>query len=261
MEECTSAVTAFVRLLQSADRSIHDGTRAIRWTLAALSHSSPATVVSEGAPVSQATPDPTPHVVATLIDGVEAMEKLSRVPRQFSDATLRYMKTLAERRGHGGITNIQLSAVNGAPDATPRVVQVTQRIVAAIEDAVGGRYSALGSVEGRLEGIDIHGRPRFDVYEPVHGDKVRCFFADAKVFEQAKLALGARVLVIGEVITNRRGHPVSVTVSRIEVMRKREELPQRLVDILGPGESLTPSGIESSRFIRDRWGDNEDEDE
>src|SRR4029453_7325946 len=99
-------------------------------------------------------------------------------------------------------------------------------------------------------------RTYFVVYEPVHGRPVRCMFP-SHMLDDAKAALGARVLAIGEVDSNARGHVVSVKVQQLETMRERAELPS-LDDILRIEGTIT-GGTEATRFIRERWnGDRDD---
>lgn len=254
MEQFTDAVQAFVGFLRAVDQSIH-GQRMIRWRLADLSYSSPATISCEGSAASRRiAEDPTPQLVVAALDAVEGMETSGRVLRTLSDTALEEIRALGELRGRGGITNVHIVGMNGVPDAPVRVVPVTPRVVAAVQDVLGGRYRAIGSVEGRLEGINIHGAPSqhyFNVYEPLHGRRVRVLFSPSQL-EEARAALGQRVLVFGEVESNARGHPVLVKSRKpLRILRGKGELPT-VEDIARITGSLT-GGTESTQFIRELW--------
>jgi hypothetical protein len=249
LERFQVAVQAFVTLLTVVDRSFHHGTRTVRWRLAELSYASPAMIAADS------TDDPAALLHGVILDGVEALEQAGRIPTELSDDAMEQISALGALRGHGGILGIELQAMNGRPGQGARVARVTQRSVATVQDALAGKFTALGSVEGRLEGINIHGRRYFNIYEPVHGKRVRCIFPES-MFAEAKDSLGFRVLVSGEVQTNARGYPVTVTADKLRRLRDKQELPS-LDDILGI-EGSTTGGIESTRFIKERWnGDQE----
>jgi hypothetical protein len=256
MEAFIEAATAFLALLKSVDVSVH-GRHMIRWRLAELSYSSPATIVADGRPSRKETlSDPTPRAAEALLDGIEALERHSPMLPEFSDEVLGYARTLGRLRGEGGIANVTLVGANEVPAAQPRMVSVTQRVAAAVDDVLGAKHRALGSVEGRLEGINIHGAYSLNVFEVVHGKRVRCIFAPQDL-EQVKVALGHRVLVMGEVQSSSRGHPVSVKVTKLRLLKERGESPS-VEDILRIDRSLT-GGVESTQFIRERWDGDEEE--
>ena len=177
MDAFIKAADAFLALLKSVDLSVHGGNRLIRWRLAELSYSSPATIAADGRPSRRdIQADPTPRAAEMLLDGIEAIEVRSFMFPEFSDDVLESARTLGSLRGQGGIANVTLMGMNEAPTTLPRSVPVTQRVVAAVDDVLKEKHRALGSVEGRLEGINIHGEYYLNVYEVVHGKRVRCVF-------------------------------------------------------------------------------------
>lgn len=87
-----------------------------------------------------------------------------------------------------------------------------------------GTQETIGSVEGTLEAISIHGQPYFNVFDAVTGHAVRCNFPQ-NIFEAAKAALGKRVLVRGVILSRPDGKRTSVRVRELEVFPDASELP------------------------------------
>lgn len=239
------AADAFIGLLKSVDQAVN-GKRTLRWRLG------PLLLECDGQPTVESSEDTSAKVAATLVRGVESMEHYSKVPAEFSDEALEQARALGNLRGRGGIANVFIASPNGH-EPTPYTTPVTQRVAATVDDVLGGKYRAIGSVEGRLERINIHGRHYFNVYEVVHGKPVKCVFTP-EALEDARNALGERVLVTGEVTSNSRGHPIAVKVtSPLRILRRRTALPS-LDDLLRIQGSMT-GGMESTRFVQERWDD------
>jgi hypothetical protein len=101
----------------------------------------------------------------------------------------------------------------------------------SIEAITQDRYTSVGSIEGKLEGVNIHQNPRCSVYEDLSGRAIECRF-ELHQFPQIKDALGARVSVFG-LITYRPDHqPKSIRMEHLRVLRPESELPD-VDDIIG----------------------------
>ena len=75
-----------------------------------------------------------------------------------------------------------------------------------------GGATALGSVEGRLEAINVHGTRTFTVWDRVTGADVRCTFPkDSSWTARIKSLVECRVLVVGTVHYLRDGQPYAIT--------------------------------------------------
>ena len=85
---------------------------------------------------------------------------------------------------------------------------VTRKTSAEVERILPHGY-AIGSVEGTLEGLNIHGQPTFVVYDAVSRRAVRCFFQAAQL-ESAKDAVGQKVIVSGRLRRDPSGRPQQV---------------------------------------------------
>lgn len=128
------------------------------------------------------------------------------------------------------------------------IVTITQQTAAHIDKMVGAGYTALGSVEGRLEAISLHGRSSFGVYDFVEGRRINCEFP-AEMLERIKDALGSRVLVYGRVRFNESDRPTGVReIHELRVLRGKDELPQPR-DIVGIAPDIT-GDVDSVQHLR-----------
>lgn len=176
----------------------------IRWMLQELSYSSPA----------QATLRPehentiTAQVVSATVEGLDVLSRGQRQPQHFSEAALlaaRDLSKITEEAGYR-VTVVhqgQTVAVAGLPRT-------------AVADTTAEYFVSTGSVEGRLETASVRSRPYLRVYDAVHDRGVTCYFSDPQL-DQVRKGLGKRVIVSGDVKSDRVGNPESIRVSNIEV--------------------------------------------
>ncbi len=81
-----------------------------------------------------------------------------------------------------------------------------------VEKILTGGYWNLGSLEGTLEAINLHGSPMFTIWDRVSRAPVRCFFPSEVAWKQrVKDLLEKRILVSGKVNYFRNGVPRSVS--------------------------------------------------
>ena len=57
--------------------------------------------------------------------------------------------------------------------------ELTSHIAGAVERLVGPTVESYGSIEGRLQGLETHGRQRFYIWDSLSGRRVRCYFDEA----------------------------------------------------------------------------------
>lgn len=73
-------------------------------------------------------------------------------------------------------------------------------------------YQNLGSIEGNLEAVNLHGPSTFTIWDRVSRAPTRCYFAkDSQWIERVKNLLNKRVLVRGMVHYFRNGVPRAIT--------------------------------------------------
>ena len=83
----------------------------------------------------------------------------------------------------------------------------------------------IGTIEGELEGLIIHGTKRFLLHDRSTGRQVICHFGDAISGEQLRDVFGKRMAVTGEIRSRRSGDRESVDVSSYYVFPPENELP------------------------------------
>jgi len=130
-------------------------------------------------------------------------------------ATLRF----AQRIGREGVNGVVISS----PD---RRVTISERSSENMRALLPEQDESLGSTEGTLETISIHRGQRFVVYHSRTKKAIRCDIPiESGLLDQAKAALGSRVVVGGRLHTNARGEPVRIAVEELRTLKEKSRLP------------------------------------
>ena len=205
----------FTELLREIDEELSpSAARSLDWRITGLSYSSPAAIAMVAVPRGDA-PDIGRRVVSACIDGVTRLGGENARSPEFNDAALLHIKRIAK------YTNGDIRAVRVESPTVPAPASITRELTATVERVLQG-YS-LGSVEGRLEGLNIHTQPRFTVYDAVTGRAVRCYFSDADL-DAVKAAIGRKVIVRGRLRRDPDGRPEEVR--RIEFFEPIDDVPE-----------------------------------
>lgn len=85
---------------------------------------------------------------------------------------------------------------------------------------------SIGTVEGSLEGLIIHGKRRFLIFDPLTGHRVTCYFTERVEWETVLKAFGKRVAVSGFLRSRRSGEKVSISATRLYEFPPDDELPR-----------------------------------
>ena len=160
-----------------------------------------------------------PRIAKVVTDGIRSLEKTAKRPRHFSDIALEKLRELALVKGP------EIPAVtigNGTGAALP----LSARVVEHVEAVLAPEVESIGTVEGNLEGLIIHGKRRFLIFDPLTARQVTCYFTERVEFETVLKAFGRRVAVSGFLRSRRSGEKVSIQASRLYVFPPDEELPR-----------------------------------
>lgn len=176
--------------------------------------------VSDGA-YSPSTVD---DVLRAAGAGMLALEAGEARPAAFTDAALRQARRLAAvlSDGETGTGSVHFGRVTVTP---------TQRLVAAVDDVIGGKLKSLGAVEGTLLMVGKRDGYRFSVEDRARGVRVECRFRD-ELLPRVLGAFEKRVSVRGVVWSRRDGQPTHVDVRQFEVLEDDASLP-RARDVRG----------------------------
>ena len=195
----TSLIDELTSMLGEIDTELSPtGQRTFDLRITSLSYDSPALVGVLARPRPK-QPDITERAVIDCAEGWTLIERESTRPAAFNDDALEHLRNVGNATGNG-IRNVRMH--------TPLVLiepVITRRASAHIERILPHGYS-VGSVEGRLEGLNIHGQTQFTVYDTVTGRAVQCYFKDVQL-EDVKDAVGRKVLVSGNLRRDPSGRP------------------------------------------------------
>ena len=194
------AFSEFANLLAELDAELsptHKATLSMRVT--GLSLDSPATMVIDLEPVEDVV-DTSPRLVRTCFAGIRMLERQGRRHPHYPDEALESIKVLTDLMRNG-----DRSYSFSAPTLDEQAA-ISQRSAARIDGVLGEDYTSIGSVEGVLETISVHGRPYFTVYDAVGGRAVRCDFAP-EMQADVLAALATKVMVEGKIRRDPHGHP------------------------------------------------------
>lgn len=204
-------------LLEEVDKqAFQKDRRSIKWNVSSVSAGS-VNLTFSGVPIYRTTE---PEEVSFLIDkiqsGITSLSEKAERPQYFSDRALKNLELLSKKLDNG-IRVLRLAS-------TSKVVNITKAVASNVDELLGARYESYGSVEGLLDGIDIHRNPYFTLYTLLDDKSIKCYF-DKKLQEQAISYLSKRVYTYGLIRSRRDGERISITVQEIELLPEEAELP------------------------------------
>lgn len=159
-----------------------------------------------------------PRIAKTITTGLRTLERSATRPKHFNDTALLKVRDL------GKLTSPETPAVkigNGTGPGIP----LSSRLLANVEAVLAPELESIGTVEGRLEGLIIHGKSRFLIFDPITGRQVVCFISGRVEWQHVRDALGRRVAATGRIHSRRSGEKVNIVASRFEVLPEDSELP------------------------------------
>lgn len=217
-DDFLEAVRAFLDILRDVDiqtTSIAGGS--LEWVIEDLSGGSAHLTVSPR-PRGPKTPFGIGRTVANRFrDGVRQVASTAERPPFFSETGMRRALQLTALLKENGIREITFR-VDGER------VPVGQQLARNVRDVVEGTMHAIGSIEGRLETLSVHGRPYFNVYDSVTGRAVQCSIPE-ELIETAHRAFNQRVQVRGLITTRPNGEVMSMRVREIATFPDPRSLP------------------------------------
>jgi hypothetical protein len=181
-----------------------------------------------------------PVVARNAVAGLGQIEREGTTPPYWSHASLMHARKMLKSIGNCGVSGIEATYQSDTERASARASANIDLLLPTIR-------TSLGSVEGVMEAISIHGQPKFVVYQDGTNKAVTCAFSQTWL-DSAKEALGRRVSVAGVVHWNRKDEPVRVDVEDLRTMKSRGELPP-IVQLAGSVPDLT-GDLTTEEYIR-----------
>jgi len=157
------------------------------------------------------------EVVDAIAGGIEFLTENASPPDFYAYKSLEYVQRLASRRRQLG----HVSILNGS-----RGAEIDGRLVVNLATALRPSFTEYGSIEGRLEGMNIHAKSRyFRIYDPLTNQGVRCHFGARIPLDSISAGIGRRVLVGGEIDYRADGSPQDCRAHDIYVFPSDDNLP------------------------------------
>ena len=205
------------RLIRHVDYAIHGRTPRESWAIHSLKSSAPTITLTPNRDDRRA--------VEVVGEGIRIVtEGTDQPPQYFTEPAFEGLKKM--RRLFRGTERARAVSVlvDGQKTATIR-----DNIDRQVDRILTAGYHNLGSLEGRLDAINVHRRPTATIWERVSGAPVRWTFRREET-EQVKALLEKRVLVTGHVHYFSNG------------------IPRRITDVVGFEDATPPPYAERAGF-------------
>jgi hypothetical protein len=234
------SIRAFLEAARSLLTVVHEvgesvvgpSAKAINWYIAEL-HGNSAHLIGKSEVKGQVRiqDDDIDRILTQVEVGFDQLQSIAAIPAHFSDVALEAAGKLGAFTGDG-VSRIEIGLGS-------RKLEVTQHVQANVAEVTKEKLRSMGSIEGTIETLSVHGQKRFVLYDRQSGRAVRCTFD----FDEHEIFDGLwnkRVLVRGIIWSRADGRPISIQVSKpgdIYTFPPDEELPtpSQVRGILGNG--------------------------
>lgn len=203
-----------VRILRGIDRSLSPNHNLSSvWQISKASMQSPLVLTLEPRAIQEDSID----VIGPFLDDMQRLEN-GESSKYMTSGLQQHAKKIVETYAKG-IRSLTFSS-NGTE------VHATQRIAASVSESLNVETYEVGSIEGELDVISVHGgKDSIKVWDSRFGSPVICIVSDMQL-EEAKQALGRRVVVRGRIRLQGSKPQTMLDVFDIRVMREDDDLPQ-----------------------------------
>jgi len=214
------AVEAWTGFLQEVGKHVAGvtGRDAVRYVITEAKGGSMTLDVSPQPARKQVPASAMPRIAAAVTSGIRTLERSTRRPKHFTDNALMNLRDLARLAGPE-TPAVKVSNGTGEP------ISLSTRLITHVDAMLAPDVESIGTVEGKLEGLIIHGKRRFLVYDAITERQVSCYFTPRVEWESVLRAFGKRVAVSGFIRSRSSGEKVSITVSRFYVFPEEDDLP------------------------------------
>lgn len=234
---------ALIHALQRTDIIISGGQPTLRWVITKLRRSSPGLVGLEAKPCDDGGASSPSLVIDRFFEYAAAIQGGGPVPEELGRADLEAFRALAKP--------VQAGTVLVTIRDGTRSLHVDAAMALHADNALAPRRVSMGSVVGRLEGVNIHaGARRLFLYPWPERPRVRCHFR-LELLGKVSTALGKWVRVHGQVVYPARSHhPEEITISDLDILPELTA-EDTLMSLRGIVPQLDLDGVAS---LREEWG-------
>ena len=243
LDDFSFQLEALRKVLSNTESSLSGEQAEIDWQIVDLKHSSPAEIVLQPVDTRMDTDkeDIVFETVNRVIGYFKTLSEKIPPPVEMNQHLLGHYKTFSEKIQRG---ILKVSLKSGTD-----TVKVSKNVRAAIDAVILSETKSVGTVEGRLEFVNIHADQNiFRIYSAIPPERVTCSFRPDKI-EEAREALGRKIRVLGELTYPKGGKfPRTVKVETIELLPEDDDLPS-LMDLRGIAPDIT-GDLSSEEFVR-----------
>lgn len=192
----------------------------------------------------------TNRVTDQFLTGFDEIETKCETPPYLSEAGLERVGEFASLLERGDVSKFSF-------ETKSRKVEVTEQTSKNVRSLLPANRKAFGSIEGRLEGINVHKNFKGLLYHAITNKVVTCIFDESQL-EDLKKALSKRVIVTGDLLKNIKGDTIRIINPNLEIVEgtKRFSLPS--LGTLKPDLSKAPSFANArttAEYVRRMRGD------
>lgn len=222
-EKFTQSVRTFFELIRDVSTSVARKPGAIRWIVSVEPGCIGLCATAESV---NGSPRLASQTVRTVKSGIADISKRAKRPRHFSDNALKKVFDLGNivDLGEEGVDRVRVGIGKTWNELSPASV-------AYVDELLGVRSNAYGTIEGDLLALNVKGRLKFSVYETLTGKPVTCFFPD-EMFSEVVAAIRKRVSAYGMIRYKKNGEAKSIQMEELSVFPPEDELPS-FSDMIG----------------------------
>lgn len=195
VDSLVEAVRRIAALVLSIQTLESKGLKPRPWVVVKLASSNPTITIAPSTDTGSRTSVTVLDGLRMLADGSDSVS----LPTAFGESPLEDVSSLGRLlKRRGGLTQIEVSA-NGTSTALP-TVYIDQRIQERVRSVLAAGYSDYGSIEGKLQSVQLHGRRSVTLWDDMTGAPVRCPIPKSPFWiEVIRNALDKRVMVTGTI--------------------------------------------------------------
>ena len=196
-------------ILSEVGRSVSGGQN-LEWRLSELSLGSARLAMQPNSGAAREH-----HAAAAIsrtISGLAELAETAQRPAHFTHKALRRARTLGSL---AATAPERVRASSSGRSVAARTCSITTELATHAHRVMRTPPPEIGSIDGILEAVSIHGQVAFAVQDPLTGDRVDCR-CDRPTLDRAVPHLGKRVFVRGEIHYRSDGEPKSLQVESFE---------------------------------------------
>lgn len=207
------AINYFYNFIEEITNSITVKKSVIKWEVEVKEGS--ARFISEPEAQEIEYYDRIPYIYAALHDGFTSLTTEARRPAGYTDYALETLKEFILLKNNGLDCEVKIDN---------QVLPTDGNIIININEILGYKEEAFGSIEGRLDTITARQGLKVILYESLTNRAIRCYIEE-KMLGNAFDIFRKKVYVFGVLRYNVKGEAISIQVKQIEPFRDPNSIP------------------------------------